>query len=86
MEKIISVSLNQSKTIDLQILREKVDFDSSKSSEYAATDTPTSTESGIENKNILPQHDDEIQSARTFATFFSYIGHKLFYVLSIVRM
>ena len=61
-----------------------LNLDSSKSSEYAATDTPTSTESGIENENILRQHNDEIHSARTFATFFSYIGHKLFYVLSIV--
>ena len=52
-----------------------VDFYSSKSSEYAATDTPTSTESGIEHENILPQHNDEIHTARTFATFFSYIGH-----------
>ena len=63
-----------------------VDFGSSKSSQYAANDTPTSTESGIENENILLQHNDEIHTARTFATFFSYIGHKLFHVLSIARM
>ena len=62
------------------------DFDSSKSSEYAAPDTPTSTESGIKTENILLQHNDEIHSARTFATFFLYIGHKLFHVLSIVRI
>ena len=80
------MSLHQSKTIDLQILRKNVDFGSSKSSEYAATDTPTSTESGIKNENILLQHNDKIHTARTFATFFSYIGHKLFHVLSIVRM
>ena len=49
---------------------QNVDFDSSKSYEYAATDTPTSTESGIEDENILLQYDDEIRSARTFATFF----------------
>ena len=52
MEKFISASLNESKTIDLQNLK-NVDFDSSKSSEYAATDTPTSTVSGIENENTL---------------------------------
>ena len=54
-----------------------VDFDSSKSYEYAATDTSTATESGIENENILLQHDDEIHTAKTFATVFSYIGHAL---------
>ena len=47
-----------------------VDFDSSKSSEYAATDTPASTQSGIENENIFLQHNDEIHTVRTFATFF----------------
>ena len=40
MQKFISVSLNQRKAIDLQILKKNVDFDSFKSSEYAATDTP----------------------------------------------
>ena len=63
-----------------------MDFGSSKSSEYAATDTPTSTESGIENENIVLQHNDEIHTAKTFATFFSYIGREVFHVLSIVRM
>ena len=62
-----------------------VDFDLSKSSKYAATDTPTSTKSGIENENILLQHNDEIHSAKFFATFFSYKCHVLFYVISIVR-
>ena len=63
-----------------------MDFSLFKSSEYIATDIPTSTESGIENENILFQHNNEIHTARTFATFFSYIGHKLFHVLSIVQM
>ena len=66
--------------------KKNVDFDSSKISEYAATDTPTSAESGIENENILLQCNDEIHTARTFETFFSYVGHKLFHVLSIVQM
>ena len=52
----------------------------------AASDTPTSTESGIENENILLQCNDEIRTARTFATFVLYVGNKLFLVLSIVRM
>ena len=78
--------MNQNKTIDLQNSEKNVDFDSSKSSEYATTDTPTSTESSVKNENILLQHSDEIHTARTFATFFSCVGHKLFYVLSIVRM
>ena len=88
MEKFIFVSLNQSKTFDLRILRKMlILIHLTKSSEYAATDTPTSTKSGIENENILLQHNDKIHTARTFATFFSYIGHKLFYVLySMVRM
>ena len=47
-----------------------MDLNSSKSSEYAATDTPTSTESGIENENVLLQHNDKIHTARTFAKFF----------------
>ena len=63
-----------------------VDFDSSKSFECAATDTPTSTGNGIENENILLQHSDEIHTARTFATFFSFISHKFFHVFSIIRM
>ena len=66
LEKFISVSLNQSKTIDLQILKKNENFDSSKSSEYAATDTPTSPESSIESENILLQHNDEIHTARTY--------------------
>ena len=37
---------------------------------YAATNTPTSTESGIKNKNILLQCNDEFHTARTFATSF----------------
>ena len=45
-------------------------FDSSKSSECAATDTPTSTESGIKNENILLQCNDEFRTAKTFATSF----------------
>ena len=69
MENFISVSLNQSKTIPANS-EKNVNFDSSKSSEYAATDTPTSSESSIGNKNILLQHSDEIHRARTFATFF----------------
>ena len=52
-----------------------------------ATDTPTSIKSGIENENVFLQHNDEIYTGRTFATFFSYVGHKLFHVInSIVRM
>ena len=38
MEKLISVSLNQRKTANSE---KSVDFDSSQSLEYAATDTPT---------------------------------------------
>ena len=45
-----------------------IDFDSSKSSGYAATDTPTSTKSGIKNENILLQCNDEVRTAKTFAT------------------
>ena len=82
VEKFISVSLYHSKTRPANS-EKNVDFNSSKSSEYAATDTSTSTETGIENENILRQCNDEIRTARTFATFFSYIGHKLFHVLSI---
>ena len=70
MEKLISVSLNQSKTIGPANSKKNVNFDSSKSSEYAATDTPTSTESGIKNENILLQCKDEVRTARTFATVF----------------
>ena len=80
------MSLNQSKTIDLQILRK---IDSFKSFEYAATDTPASIEGGIENENILIQCNDKIRTARSFASniFFVFIiGHKLFHVFSIVRM
>ena len=47
-----------------------VDFGLSKSSKYAATDTPTSTKSGIENENILLQHNDEIHSAKFLQHFF----------------
>ena len=47
-----------------------VDFDSSKSSEYAAIDAPTSTESGIKDENILLECNDEVRTARTFATSF----------------
>ena len=64
------MSLNQNKTIVPANSEKNVDFGSSKNSEYAATDTPTSTESGIENQNIPLQHNDEIHSAKTFATFF----------------
>ena len=86
MEKIYFCVIESKQNYRPANSEKNVDFDSSKSSEYAANDTPTSTESGIENENILLQHNDEIHSARIFATFFSYIGHKLFYVLSIVRM
>ena len=36
--------------------------------EYATTDTPTSTESGNKNKNILLQCNDKVRTAKTFAT------------------
>ena len=42
----------------------------SKRSEYAATDSPTSTESGIKNENILLQCYDEVRTARTLETSF----------------
>ena len=45
-------------------------FDSSKSSEYAATDTPTFIENGIKNENILLQCNNEVRTARNFATSF----------------
>ena len=74
-------------TICMQILRKVYPwFDSSKSSEYAATDAPTFTESGIENGNILLQCNDKMCAARTLATFFSCVGHKLFHVLGIVQL
>ena len=63
-----------------------MDFDLSKSSEYAATDTPTSTESGIKIENILLRYNDEIHKQEPLQHFFLYMGHKLFHVFSIVQM
>ena len=73
MEKFISVSLNHCKTRPADS-EKNVNFDSCKSSEYAATDRPYNNLylSGFENENILLQCNDEIRTARTFATFFSY--------------
>ena len=54
-----------------------VNFDSSKSSEYAATDTPTSTESGIKSENILLQCNDEVRTSHSknlCNSYFVYIG------------
>ena len=80
------MSLNQSKTRPANS-EKNVDFDLSKSSEFAATDTLTSDESAIESEKILLQCCDEIRTATTFAIFFSRrpIGHMHIYVLYIVR-
>ena len=51
------------------MFEKNVDFDSSKSSENAATDMSTS-EGGVENENILLQCNEEVHTGRTFATFF----------------